>query len=425
MSVRPQHTILLTMGDYYGTLAAARHFGQLGFKLILAEWRSFLPTSFSKFVAKTVKCPPLSEDKAFISWLLEFGTQNPGCFLYPTSDDAAWLFAAHAERLKTVYLMVQNRLDQVYTLLNKSLLSQLATECGVQTPEIISPYSEETLDQALDQLKGSWMLKPKTQIGLIVGHKGEFLNSHRRKEHYQDFRGKLRYRQFIETYDESVSWPIIQRYYPTAKDSIVSIAGYRREDGQMNCLSARKILQFPEQFGIGICFEELAPNPALMKSLALLLERVAYRGIFEAEFIQEESTGAFLLIDVNPRFYGQMAFEIARGIPLPSLAFYDALNTPVETMPVINDPSHLNKGPKHFGNISVLALVLLAKLMSFQISPLRFWQWLRFCFSTESRYQDAVFERFDCLPWAVEFFRTLTLTVRHPRSSWRKLFFSV
>jgi D-aspartate ligase len=32
-----------------------------------------------------------------------------------------------------------------------------------------------------------------------------------------------------------------------------------------------------------------------------------------------------VLIDFNPRFYNQMAFDIARGLPLPLLAYYDAI----------------------------------------------------------------------------------------------------
>ena len=37
--------------------------------------------------------------------------------------------------------------------------------------------------------------------------------------------------------------------------------------------------------------------------------------MFEAEFIPENSRN--LLIDFNPRYYGQMAFDVARGVPLP------------------------------------------------------------------------------------------------------------
>ena len=30
------------------------------------------------------------------------------------------------------------------------------------------------------------------------------------------------------------------------------------------------------------------------------------------------------MVDFNPRYYGQMAFEIARGLNLPKLAYLDA-----------------------------------------------------------------------------------------------------
>lgn len=424
MSGLPPFSVLLTMGDYYGTLAAARHFGRMGFQVTLAEWRSWTPTRFSRFVTRTVRCPPLSDDKAFVSWLLDFGRQNRGHFLYPTSDDAAWLFSVHGSQLHSVFHMIETPMHVTYTLLNKNRLAEAAKQCRIASPEILAPTSEGSLQAIIEQLDGSWMIKPTTQIGLITGYKGEHLDGNRPLEHYQEFRDKLRYRQFISAFDPLVQWPILQRFYPHARDSIISIAGYRCEDGSMSFLSARKLLQFPQQFGVGICFEELPHHSGLEASLNGLLSKVGFHGIFEAEFIDEQSSGRHLLIDVNPRFYGQMAFEIARGVPLPSLAFYDAIgwqaprmaHTVAAATPMV---------PRHFGNISLLALVLLARTLSRQISLQTVGRWFNFCFAAKGDYKDAVFERSDLGPWAVEVCRTLGSIVCHPRSSWRKFFLNV
>ncbi|MCX6127963.1 MAG: hypothetical protein NTX25_02730 [Proteobacteria bacterium] len=420
----PQRSVLLTMGDYYGTLAAARHFGRMGFVVVLAEWRSFTPTGFSKYVTHTVRCPLLRDDKEFVQWLIEFGAKNSGYFLYPTSDNTAWLFAAHGHKLRTVFFMIETPLRVAYTLLNKRLLADLASECGIKSPELVAPDTEESLSQILNQLEGSWMLKPSTQIGLEIGYKGEFLDNNRRLEHFQEFRKKLRYRQSIIAQDQQVTWPIIQRFYPSAQDSIVSIAGYRHRDGQMTCLSAKKLMQFPRKFGVGICFEELMPEPILVNALAAMFLKIGYWGIFEAEFIRDEETGELLLIDVNPRFYGQMAFEIARGIPLPSLAYYDAIKAQNKDLTPLQKTDSEPLVPRCFGNMSLLMLVLFARFISFQMYPKVLWHWLKFCFSTQSQYQDAVYERNDLVPWFAEVSRTLIFTAKHPRSSWRKFFLS-
>src|SRR5262249_39902961 len=48
-----------------------------------------------------------------------------------------------------------------------------------------------------------------------------------------------------------------------------------------------------------------------------LCRNTGYFGVFEAELIR--SGDRRLLIDFNPRYYNQMGFDIARGLPLPLL----------------------------------------------------------------------------------------------------------
>ena len=51
--------------------------------------------------------------------------------------------------------------------------------------------------------------------------------------------------------------------------------------------------------------------------------RIGYFGVFEAEFIRLGDER--LLIDFNPRFFGQMGFDVARGLPIVGLAYEAAL----------------------------------------------------------------------------------------------------
>jgi hypothetical protein len=79
--------------------------------------------------------------------------------------------------------------------------------------------------------------------------------------------------------------------------------------------AARKALPWPRRLGLGLCYEHAEVDPdAASKGLALC-RRIGYHGAFEAELIRR--AGGLLLIDFNPRFYGQMSFDIARGSPLP------------------------------------------------------------------------------------------------------------
>jgi len=63
--------VILTMGDYYGTLAAARSLGRIGLSVVLAESRTWTTTRFSRHVSQSLKCPAMDRHTEFISWLLD------------------------------------------------------------------------------------------------------------------------------------------------------------------------------------------------------------------------------------------------------------------------------------------------------------------------------------------------------------------
>lgn len=71
-----------------------------------------------------------------------------------------------------------------------------------------------------------------------------------------------------------------------------------------------------------MCFEAIPLERSLLEALQRLIAEVAFHGIFEAEFVPWR--GGLALIDFNPRLYGQMGFDVARGLPLAELAHRDA-----------------------------------------------------------------------------------------------------
>ncbi len=70
---------------------------------------------------------------------------------------------------------------------------------------------------------------------------------------------------------------------------------------------------------MGLLFEEAPVEEAVLDGLLRLCRCLGYFGVFEVEFVRTE--GRHHLIDFNPRYYGQMQFEISRGLGLPQLAY--------------------------------------------------------------------------------------------------------
>ncbi len=412
--------VLLTMGDYWGTLAAARDFGRAGYRVVLADARRWVPTAHSRFTQEQVPCPQPQDWSAFISWLFDYGRKRPGLLLYPTSDDTAWLFAEHAAALQDHFVLYQPDVRVIYNLLNKQLLHMTCKKLQIETPRTWYPQSQEEVQNFRVEESLSLLLKPRTQIGLEVGYKGRLLAP---RDHlasvYRRFQQQLSYRPELLSHDPKLQWPMIQEYHPSARNHIVSLAGYIDRSGHMSVRSSRKILQRPRRLGIGLCFEAIPVDPRLLDAIRRICLEVGYFGVFESEFIADGDRR--LLIDFNPRFYGQMGFEIARGLHSPALAAADAFGQETELWALAN----AGDGERRpvYSTRWLLRLSLLAGWLSRKHSWSELQSWRQWRTAPEHRYIDALYSRDDPSPYYIDMLITLARYARHPRDTIRKFFF--
>jgi hypothetical protein len=86
--------------------------------------------------------------------------------------------------------------------------------------------------------------------------------------------------------------------------------------GQLS--AATKIRQWPPRLGVGIRFE-CCDDAELLAYGHQLARAVVGRGMFELEFIFDARHRERVAIDLNPRGFGQMRLDIARGNDLPRL----------------------------------------------------------------------------------------------------------
>lgn len=330
-----QHApVLLTNADFYGTLAAVRCLGRRGIPTVVAAERLLEPARWSRYASRVVKAPGSESPEQFIDWLVAFGRREPGHVLYPTSDETAWLFALHRDELAPHLATWQPDVAVIESLLDKERLRALCADVGIATPATYTPHgaTEDDAERELVRVLHAgelpiafpMLVKPRTQVlprmhlkGMLVSDPGALIES------YRAVRAATRHHPLLVSRIADVDQPMLQAYHHEAAQRIYSVAGFVDGDGEVAALAARKVLQRPRRLGIGLCFEALPLDRAIADAIGRLARRAGYHGVFEAELI--ESDGHHLLIDFNPRFYGQMAFEIDRGLPLPLIAYEAAL----------------------------------------------------------------------------------------------------
>jgi D-aspartate ligase len=315
---------LLTMPTYDGTLAAVRCLGRHGIPLTIAGEEVFAPARWSRYATRWTRCPPATNPERLLAWLLEFGERAPGHFLYATSDDLAFLFASHVAALGEHFCLYQPPLTSVVRALDKKLLYEACEAAGLETAPTWYPASEDEALRSVPQRHFPLILKARTQVRRVWQDKGIVVWT--REELPAAWRAhQLRsvYRPGVEDVFGDVTKPMVQRYFPGGAASIYSIAGFIDRTGELFAARAAvKVLMRTRPVGIGLAFEAAPLEPELAEKVARLCRVIGHFGAFEVEFVRDGERR--MVIDFNPRFYHQMAFDVARGLPLPLLAWHAA-----------------------------------------------------------------------------------------------------
>ncbi|MFP2912400.1 carbamoyl-phosphate synthase [Pyxidicoccus sp. 3LFB2] len=413
--------VLLFSAGFYGTLAAARCFGRNGIDVTVADPTKLGPASWSRFVGRRVQCPPESRAEDFMAWLLEFGRSQPvRHVLYPTSDELAWLVSVHREELAKVFHLYDPGVDAVYGLLNKRKLSEVGQEVGLRLPRTWFPESETDLDTVAREARFPVLIKPTTQILYSTHRKGHpVAEPSQLVEEYRAF-ARDGYADMLVKFDPAVSRPMVQEFHPEAAQGIYSLSGFVDETGGLfEVRGAMKVLQRPRRLGVGVCFESAPVREDLADGLKRLCKRLGYHGVFEVEFIQTKDD--FLLIDFNPRYYGQMGFDIARGLPLPLLAYHAALGDRDALQREAKAAREWRGRGEVFCNRIALEMLLNLQRLSGALPGNEARQWRQWLDTHRGLSVDPLIDSDDLVPTAVEVAQILYGSARHPRAFVRSM----
>ncbi len=401
--------VLLLGADYYGTLAAARSFGKHGVNVTMADESKSGRALFSRYVTEKLVHPPLSDPKALVDWLVRYGEQHPDTLLYPPNDHLAWLFAAERDRLDEVFLTYQPEESAVLTLLDKKRLHDACAAVGIDVPKTTDAAGASALSYPV-------LVKPRTQVYLESGIKGFIAKDAQELEsELARFRQLVRFNDVLTSRHRDIAEPMVQEYLTAAETSIFSVSGFVTDDGQIVTRAAMKVLQRPRKVGIGLCFEGRAIEQALVDKLGALCRKIGYYGAFESEFIADGDRR--LLIDFNPRFYSQMGFDIARGLPLPMLVLWAAKNDRARVDAELERARAWSAaGDEVYCHKTMLDLVLVLQGLSGQMSKhdVRHWrEWVR---THGAGVTDAVRDPEDRMPALIDAASWVRHFAKHPRS---------
>jgi predicted ATP-grasp superfamily ATP-dependent carboligase len=249
------------------------------------------------------------------------------CVLIPGRDDAAlWAADIPASSLSDRVLVSSSRRSTLEILQDKSRFGEFLSHTTIPHPRTftirdcadIAAIPFEELDRVF--------VKPADSQSFMraVGVKGLWA---RNREEFESIWQRLYGRKLAV---------IAQEYIPGAADQHFFIDGFRDRRGAITALFARQRVRIsPPDFGsssycVSVPLEVVADA---IPGLTELLERLAYRGIFSAEFKRDARDGIFRILEVNTRAWWYVEFATRCGVNVVEMAWRDAQDLTVAPAP--------------------------------------------------------------------------------------------
>jgi D-aspartate ligase len=298
------------------TLAFARSLGRQGVPLHFygsgaGRWSRYCTTRF--------RSPPVERVDEFQPWLRERLRSGDITRVAPTTD----LVAFHVSALRCEFAPEVQRtiapLAEIENCLIKTRFSAVSAMADCPTLATLAPDSLEGAVAAGSALGYPVMLKPKSHLAVGFAERGRLLmNEADLVSHYRRYSIAPGQEDVAAVYPE-LAWPLLQRYIASARNRVYSVTGFKDADGGIvtACVSYKRE-QWPPDVGVSTL--QIACDDSRILEYGLkVVNQTLSRGIFEVEVLADSD--ALYAIDLNPRAFGFLELDIARGADLPWLWF--------------------------------------------------------------------------------------------------------
>ncbi|ETX05762.1 carboxylate--amine ligase [Candidatus Entotheonella palauensis] len=370
---------VITSGDFQG-LAILRSLRGHRIPTVVIDHEHCI-SRYSRDLQRFAKAPSPFRMEAYVDFLVDLAQRErlEGWVLLPIHDAVVHVLSKYKARLETFYRVPTPDWQVIQQVYIKEQTYQLAEKHGIPAPATRYPKSEAELAE-LD-LSFPVVLKPSIRDHFYTHVKTKAYRVDNPDELLQT------YRKMCQVIDPSEV--LVQEFIPGGPERLFSFTPFFKHGQSVVWIMARRRRQHPMDFGHASTYVEQVDIPELKYIAETFLKAVDYYGIAEVEFMQDPCTGAYKLIEVNPRFWGWHSLAIGAGADFPYLLYQDMIGEPV------TPAATLGTGLKWVRLLTDLPTVgreILAGRMS----------WQSYCQSMQGRKVWAVWSRRDPLPFLAE-----------------------
>ncbi|MFF3753007.1 ATP-grasp domain-containing protein [Streptomyces sp. NPDC002018] len=279
---------------HHGTLGAVRSLGRAGIEVHAVVEAAPGPVGHSRYLRRTHPRPDGCRDLADVQRLLTGVSDRLGtpAVLIPMDDLSAITVGQLQSRLTGRYLLPEQPSGLPERVADKAELVGICRELGIPHPRTVIPGCASEAAAAASALglpvvakwSRPWLLPEAAGLRSTV--------LVRSADEARELYGRTA---------EAGSGLLLQEFLPHGRGLDWFFHGYSGAGGE--CLvgaAGRKERSWPVGAGLTAVGTWL-PNPAVERTARHLVSALGYRGILDLDFRRDTATGAYHLLDFNPR----------------------------------------------------------------------------------------------------------------------------
>jgi predicted ATP-grasp superfamily ATP-dependent carboligase len=310
--------VLVLGDDVRAFLGVVRSLGRRGLEVHAAPSDFASPALASRFIARLHRLPAYAAGpKAWESGIAELIASLDFRLVIPCSDSTLVQLHHHRAAFGAECLALPN--DEAFALFTDKIRTRaLAQSLSVPVAQGRRLAAGDTPDALIERYGLPLLLKPPSsyQIGDIKD-----------KRPVQMVRDAI----MLESALAAREWKeaLVESYF---EGDGIGVSVLARRGQLVQTYQHRRLRQFSET-GVSTSRVSEPVHPELYRDVVRLAKASSLDGIAMFEFKRHRKTGAHVLIEVNPRFWGSLPLAIAAGADFPAMLYDQRLGFDVAGRP--------------------------------------------------------------------------------------------
>lgn len=308
--------VLITNANSRMALCLARSVAKKGHRVVVADYVPYSLTFFSRYkVQKFLYPSPYSKSDEFLKVIREKVGQYCIDVIIPIHEET-FLISKHKDELNRITNVPSPDYKAILSVHNKDKLFSHLKKLNILSPKTIALSEIKRYEEIHELFAGKVVLKPR-QGG---GNWGIHLLDPRKNYTCQIV-------NYLKSNGIDRNRVLVQEWIPIDK-KYSHVVLY--EKGEMvQDFADIHIRDFPLEGGAG-CLR-VTCDPGRMTDISKrIFKQLGWHGIAEVEYVTHAETGAYYLIEINPRVWGGVNSAITSGLDIAEILMRIALGKQVE-----------------------------------------------------------------------------------------------